>query len=277
MVQAQYDPDILLIEPTGVAFPQRIKEQIEKMDFGPEVSMGPIISILDGNNFDVIMKHSKDSIVKQTKDAGIILLNKKDLIEPEKVSGITATIKEINPYARLFSLSLKEEGGAFQNLMDILEAELQDVVPHLRVKIGKAQDSFDTPSGGSCAVGGDDDFDHFNVSSYAESYDINSSLDKEAATNLALDVMRSIKSGVIQLNPAFLGHLKMFLQTEAVSLRVSVTSFMDDPEVELINGSGEEKNKFTVFAAVTDIARDDLADIIEGSVFARSCGLGISA
>jgi G3E family GTPase len=277
LVQAQYDPDVLLIEPTGVAFPQRIKEQIEKMDFGPEVSMGPIISILDGSKFDVIMKRSRDSIVKQTKDADIILLNKKDLMGTEKLSGIISTIDEMNPNARLFSLSLKEEGGAFQNLMDILEVELQDVIPHSGVKSSKEPCSFDTPSGGSCAVGKDDDFDHFNVSSYAESYDISSSLDKETATNLALDVMRSIKSRVIQLNPAFLGHLKMFLQTEAVSLRVSVTSFMDDPEVELISTNGAEKNKFTVFAAVTDIARDDLADIVEGSVFARSGGLGISA
>jgi len=275
LVQTQYNPDVLLIEPTGVAFPHRIKEQIEKMDFGPEVSIGPILSILDGSKFDVIMKHSKDSVVKQTKDADIILLNKRDLIETEKLPGIAAAIKEMNPNARLFLLSLKEEDGLFLKLMDMLEAELQDIVPYLRVQENKELQSCEAISTASCEVDEDEDFDHFNVSSYAESYDIDNSLDQETATSLALDVMHSIKRGVARLNPEFLGHLKMFLQTETVSLRVSITSFRDEPEIELINSGGAEQNKFTVFAAVTDIARDDLADIVEGSVFARS-GIGIA-
>lgn len=277
LVQAQYEPDILLIEPTGVAFPHRIKEQIEKMDFGSEVSMGPIISILDGGKFDIIMEHSRESIVRQTKDADIILLNKMDLIEPERLPGITAAIKEMNPNAQLFSLSLKREDELSQNLMEVLEAELKDVMPHALVQRSKGPESFKALSAVSCTVGEDDDFDHFNVSSYAESYDIDNSLDQETATSLALEVMHSIKNGVFKLNPGFLGHLKMFLQTEAVSLRVSVTSFRDDPEVELINNSGTENNKFTVFAAVTDVARDDLEDIIKSSVFSRSHLLGTAA
>lgn len=276
LVQAQYEPDILLIEPTGVAFPHRIKEQIEKMDFGSEVSMGPIISILDGGKFDIIMEHSREFILRQTKDADIILLNKRDLIEPERLPDITAAIKEMNPNAQLFSLSLKMEGELFLNLMEVLEAELKDVMPHSRVQGSKKLEPFKALSSAPCTVE-DDDFDHFNVSSYAESYDIDNSLDQETATSLALDVMHSIKNGIFKLNPGFLGHLKMFLQTEAVSLRVSVTSFRDDPEVELINNSGTENNKFTVFAAVTDVARDDLEDIIKSSVFSRSHLLGTAA
>ncbi|MDI3486938.1 MAG: hypothetical protein PWQ50_2158 [Methanolobus sp.] len=83
--------------------------------------------------------------------------------------------------------------------------------------------------------------------------------------------MQSVRSGILDINPQFLGHLKMFLHTGSVGLRVSVTSYKDQPKLEFISSeNGNAGNTFTVFAAVTDVARDNLEDIIESAVSASS-------
>ncbi|WP_094228960.1 GTP-binding protein [Methanolobus psychrotolerans] len=275
LVQAQYDPDILFIEPTGVAFPLRIKEQIKKMDFGHEISMGPIITLIDGSRFGELMEHSGDAIIRQIQNADIVLLNKKDLLDREQLAGIKATIEDLNPDAQLYALSLKgEEDGAFTSLMDVLESSF-----------GSGISVTDSPGllgsgtiavSAECTTACEDDFNHFNVSSYADSYEVKSFLGREAAMSLILDVMQSIRENILDLNPRFLGHLKMFLHTGTVAMRVSVTSYRDIPELEFVGSGTDDAGKFTVFAAVTDVARDSLADIIEEAVLSRSGQLGIN-
>jgi G3E family GTPase len=281
LVQAQYDPDVLLIEPTGVAFPLRIKEQIEKMDFGQEVSMGPIVSLIDGSKFGELMEHSGDAIIKQIKNADIVVLNKKDLLNREQLAEIKASIMELNPDSQLLAMSLKDEDGTFDKFMSLLGSDIASGkinVARLSDAVNRTNNSTTASTSVSCSTACDDEFDHFNVSSYADSYEINIPIDAEAAKNLVLDVMYSVRNDILYHNPRFLGHLKMFLHTGSVGLRASVTSYLDQPEVEFVGLDSEnDDGKFTVFAAVTDVARDNLSDIIENAVSARSGQLGIAA
>ncbi len=270
LVQAQYEPDILLIEPTGVAFPLRVKEQIEKMNFGPDVSMGPVIGLIDGSKFEELMQHSGDAITKQIENADIVLLNKKDLLSNQQLSEFETTISKINPGAELHSLSLKGDDGSFAGFADSILRSLKND-PVNQATTGKGNLSHVA----SCTPD-TDDFYHFNVSSYADSYSINSSSDLDQLAHMALDLMSSIKKSVRALNPRFLGHLKMFLHTESVAFKVSVTSYQDQPEIEYVSTRADEDGIMTVFAAVTDIARDNLADIIENAVSARSGKFGIA-
>ncbi|WP_340818760.1 GTP-binding protein [Methanolobus sp. WCC4] len=273
LVQAQYDPDILLIEPTGVAFPLRIKEQIEKMDFGPEVSMGPIIGVIDGSKFEDLMQHSGDSITKQIENADIVLLNKKDLLSTPKLSEFETTIQEINSDAELHSLSLKWDDGSFMGFADSLFRNLMDNDQGMSDGITRSEKSLHADS----CTPETDEFNHFNVSSYADSYSISSSSELGHLTHMALELMGSIKKSVMMLNPRFLGHLKMFLHTGSVAFKVSITSYQDRPEIEYLSIGANEDGKMTVFAAVTDIARNDIADIIESAVSSRSDQFGIVA
>ncbi|WP_321428722.1 GTP-binding protein [uncultured Methanolobus sp.] len=262
LVQAQFDPDILLIEPTGVAFPLRIKEQIEKMDFGPEVSMGPIISLIDSSKFNELMDHSGESIVKQIRNADIVVLNKQDLLSQEELAEIRSNINDLGSDSGLFALSMESDDDSFDTLMDEIESSF--IATDENISVNAIDTSFNTVC--------DDEFNHFNVGSYASSYEVNTLLDGEAASNLALDVMQSVKNGILDINPQFLGHLKMFLHTGSVGLRASVTSYRDNPKIEFVGSEDEDGhgNELTVFAAVTDVGRDNLADVIENVVLSKS-------
>jgi G3E family GTPase len=271
LIQAESNPDILIIEPTGVAFPDRIKEQIEKMDFGPEVTMGPIISLIDGSKLRHIMEHSEYAATKQMENADIIVINKKDLMEKEEISAIKNVIQEVNADAEIFSVSFKEKDLALIQFMNAVESWLG-----MEATTGSAINGEDTDCPDNICAANDDHFDHFNVSSYADTYNIEHTIDTDIAINAATSIMKDLKNMVMALNPKFLGHLKMFLHTDSVALRISVTSYLDNPEVEMIDTEISDHGEFTVFAAVTDVHRDDLAHIIKRSVMGNSCQLGIS-
>lgn len=271
LIQAESDPDILIIEPTGVAFPDRIKEQIEKMDFGPEVTMGPIISLIDGSKFNHIMEHSEYAATKQMENADVIVINKIDLMEDTEIGAVENIVRKINNDAGVFALSFKNKDHEFIHFMNTVEYLLG-----METRASSAIYDTDIDCPDNMCAANDDHFDHFNVSSYADTYHIESPIDTETAISAATCIMKDLKNMVLALNPKFLGHLKMFLHTESVALRVSVTSYLDNPEVEVIDTDVSDHGEFTVFAAVTDVHRDDLAQIIKRSVMGNSCQFGIS-
>ena len=271
LIQAESDPDILIIEPTGVAFPDRIKEQIEKMDFGPEVTMGPIISLIDGSKFGQIMEHSEYAATKQMENADLIVINKIDLMKDTEIGAVENIVRNINPDADVFAMSLKNTDREFMELMTVVESRIG-----IETQANSALSEVDGDCLDNMCATNDDHFDHFNVSSYADTYHIEHSIDTETAISAATCVMKDLKSMVLALNPKFLGHLKMFLHTESIALIISVTSYLDNPEVEVIDTDISDHGEFTVFAAVTDVHRDDLAQIIKRSVMGNSCQLGIN-
>jgi hypothetical protein len=205
------------------------------------------------------------------ENADFIVINKRDLMKDTEIGAVENIVRNINPDADVFALSLKNTDREFMEFMSAVESRLgMEVQASPVVKEGDS----DCPDN-MCAAN-DDHFDHFNVSSYADTYHIEHSIGTETAISAATCVMKDLKSMVLALNPKFLGHLKMFLHTESIALRISVTSYLDNPEVEVIDTDISDHGEFTVFAAVTDVSRDNLAEIIKMSVMGNSCQLGIS-
>lgn len=53
----EYKPDILMIEPTGIAFPNIIKKEIELMNLGEQVKIAPLVTLIDGSRFKIGRAH----------------------------------------------------------------------------------------------------------------------------------------------------------------------------------------------------------------------------
>ena len=85
-----YHPDVLIIEPTGLAFPTAVKESVEiiKGRF-IEYDKMDVVGMLDGPRYDIFMAKKRDFYVKQLSGSDIIAINKKDLTSPEKMKEIT--------------------------------------------------------------------------------------------------------------------------------------------------------------------------------------------
>ena len=100
-----YHPDILIIEPTGLALPNAVKESVEairgkfiqydKMD---------VVGMLDGPRYDIFITKKKDFYIKQLSGSDIIAINKKDLTSPEKMEEITAWLNSEFPGVKVIPM-----------------------------------------------------------------------------------------------------------------------------------------------------------------------------
>lgn len=84
-----YHPDILIIEPTGLALPNAVKESVEAIR-GKFIQYDKldVVGMLDGPRYDIFITKKKDFYVKQLSGSDIIAINKKDLTSPEKMKEI---------------------------------------------------------------------------------------------------------------------------------------------------------------------------------------------
>ncbi|MGI6217828.1 MAG: CobW family GTP-binding protein [Coriobacteriales bacterium] len=100
-----YDPEVVIVEATGVACPKQIKDTIVGAGLKDDVR---ICTIVDAARWDRIKLALANLIESQLMDADTILVNKIDLVEPEKPDQVIEELKQINPDPKFFKVSAME-------------------------------------------------------------------------------------------------------------------------------------------------------------------------
>lgn len=113
----ELNPDILLIEPTGLASPGQIIEVINKPPIKDFAYMGAEISVIDASNFLQTYNIRSDFFENQIKVADLLIVNKLDLVEKNKARELVNILKKINPY---IIIKLTEYGNVSADLIDYL-------------------------------------------------------------------------------------------------------------------------------------------------------------
>ena len=100
-----YHPDILIIEPTGLALPNAVKESVEAIR-GKFIQYDKldVVGMLDGPRYDIFITKKKDFYVKQLSGSDIIAINKKDLTSPEKMEEITKWLNSEFPGVKVIPM-----------------------------------------------------------------------------------------------------------------------------------------------------------------------------
>lgn len=106
-IEAAIDPDLLVIEPTGVADPSAI---VSAMEMYEGKGLSRIISavIVDASRFDVILKALGRPLTKQVESADLILINKMDTVSGQEIERMTATLRDINQSKPIIPISATE-------------------------------------------------------------------------------------------------------------------------------------------------------------------------
>ncbi|MFQ5486252.1 MAG: GTP-binding protein [Desulfobacterales bacterium] len=107
LLAENYEPDIAIIEPTGVAVPNAIKEAIGLEASKFKVTFGPIIVLFDTARAEKFLAYDtlKRLVSTQLRDADIIALNKVDAASKEKIEDSREFVHLINPNAEIMELS----------------------------------------------------------------------------------------------------------------------------------------------------------------------------
>lgn len=101
-IESSIDPDILLIEPTGLALPHKVREIIRGTVDDESVS---IIGICDAQRFPVLREKKEDFLRMQLSKSDVLWINKIDVVEFESVFEVSAWLREICPGVPIYMVS----------------------------------------------------------------------------------------------------------------------------------------------------------------------------
>jgi G3E family GTPase len=98
-LHADYRPDRLLIETTGVAEPGKVLTALYSPFLSGEVRVEPTVVVVDASGFARLYKELAYHYVMQVKAADVVLLNKADLVTPAAMRRVEAEVRKLHPRA----------------------------------------------------------------------------------------------------------------------------------------------------------------------------------
>jgi G3E family GTPase len=273
-LRESYNPDFVIIEPSGIAFPNMIKKEIELMNLGVNVKVSPLTTLIDGSRFKAIMKSVKTYAIRQIEDADILVLNKVDLVESLQLPVLEASVQQLNPKAKVLKMSSKPEDPGFNELLKMIlpepammektnpiDAHKHETETHEHEHdhqeheehIHHEHTHYDSDSSG--------------LASYANDYKILAeSIDSDMAKVLAMDIAESVKYEIIKFSPEFVGHVKMFLESPHETIKISITAYSETPQVNVIKTTSDMAPRFKILTAVSGMEEDSLVHLVDESV-----------
>ena len=243
-LEEEYDPDVLIIEPTGIALPLQIKEHVALMGL-PDLSFAPVVTIVDASRFDVELSQVPKFIITQIEEAEILCVNKIDLVDRETLASVTGRLIDVNPDALIVEFSARRADAQFMRFIDMLAGE------------GTARQSGENRNS----------IELSQVSSYSGKYSIDThGLDRNDMAAMVLKVLEEVKEKIELINPAFIGHVKISLSLGKDLVKGSLTSSQGQPLVEIFESPGQDHEQLKFLSAVTQVSRSDLICIIDSAI-----------
>jgi len=106
-IQEELSPKWVIIETTGMAFPDRIVDTITK--YGKGIDSLKTIVVADAERWDELSTVMPGLIEGQIAKADVILLNKIDCLEPEQLIDVEDSVRRINSSALFYAISTHQE------------------------------------------------------------------------------------------------------------------------------------------------------------------------
>lgn len=104
-IKKDIDPDIIIIEPTGLALPHKVRDLVHYAMIDEEACL--IIGIADIQRFDDLIKKKEEFFKRQMQGSEFILINKCDLATPAKIKSAEAWLKKEFPGKEIIQVSTK--------------------------------------------------------------------------------------------------------------------------------------------------------------------------
>lgn len=273
-LRKSYNPDFVIIEPSGIAFPNLIKKEIELMNLGVSVKVSPLTTLIDGSRFKAIMKSVKTYAIRQIEDADILVINKVDLIENLQLPVLETSVQQLNPKAKVIKMSSRPEDAGFNELLKMILPEA--VMTEKAKPVASHKHETETHEHEHDHEEHEEhehhehthyESDSSGLASYANDYKILAeSIDSDMAKMLAMDIAESVKSGIIKFSPEFVGHVKMFLEAPHETVKISITAYSENPQVNVIKTTSDMAPRFKILTAVSGMEEDTLVHLVDESV-----------
>lgn len=105
-IQQRYNPEYLIFEPTGVAYPDRIIRAVEQYTQG--IHWIRQVAVVDAKRWNRIKRATPGLVRGQVAGADFVLLNKCDLITDAQADLVEKELREINAAAGFYRTTATE-------------------------------------------------------------------------------------------------------------------------------------------------------------------------
>ena len=118
-----FAPDIVLVEPTGVAIPRQVKAAAAMGSRSAAVEIGPVVVLFDATRADELldMELMGRLVTSQLVDADIVAVSKVDAVTPDVVEAAAEAARQVIPGALFVPVSSITGEG-----FDVLIAHILD-------------------------------------------------------------------------------------------------------------------------------------------------------
>jgi G3E family GTPase len=117
----KYEPPYIAIEATGMAYPDSVVETIKK--YSPGCEQIRSVVLVDAKRWDETMEGLDLMIARQARGVDALLLNKIDTIDDADKDRILAELSRLNPGARLFAASARND--SLSAIWDVLIPDIR--------------------------------------------------------------------------------------------------------------------------------------------------------
>jgi len=121
---AKFQPDLVLVEPTGVAIPRQVKLVAAMGGRDTQVEVGPAIVLFDSSRPEELMDDELMGILVKTqlRDADVVVISKVDMVDRSRIEECKQVITEAIP--KLGKVPFIEvsaiEGTGVNELVDVI-------------------------------------------------------------------------------------------------------------------------------------------------------------
>lgn len=120
LVAKEYRPDFVLIEPTGLALPNKVNSIIRTSMV--EVERNVSVALVDAYRAENLFRETKAFFGRQIAGVDVVAINKVDLVDDARLSEVDGLVHELVPEARVVHISAKN-GEGVKDLMKFLRVE----------------------------------------------------------------------------------------------------------------------------------------------------------
>ncbi|MEJ5292791.1 MAG: GTP-binding protein [Candidatus Methanosuratincola sp.] len=252
VVVEEFKPDVIFVEPTGVALPSQVKRFFVQASYlVPGLEFSPTVALVDGVRFRTLLAEFKDFLTKQARDAEILALTKIDRIDKKfDLPLIMSALSEMRPGTMVVGISSVTGEG----IPDLLASILGE-----RIELKSAANPAQEDSVAASRVGNADFYGILRSDRY---------LDGETIRSFVSEVMESMGRKCIDKTGRILGHIKAFGETDGSAFKASMVDLAAGVEFSGKLPKSWKELKLSLFMALEGFESEEmrlyLKEIIRG-------------
>ncbi len=236
-IEREYNPDIVILEPSGVASPKQVMNAL--IGYGGEIDRKHVAVIVDAERYQKVMSADIPIVKDGITSADILVINKSDLVSNDELDTIEQGLKNIRPEIRTLQVSAKNNIN-----VDKLVNEFLSIPDNKKNKV-----YFDlNRDKGSPAT------------AYTYCFDI--SADNFNQESLA-KVLRKMSLEFEKAGCKLIGHIKTAVKATGGYMLFSITSAGKTPNIKGRLPRNPEKLKIIINIIIYGIKRDIVKNIVK--------------